>query len=124
MIRAAARRNARAVAAGRVAVRPADVAHLPFDDARFDKVFGVHTVYFWPDVAGAVAEIARVLAPRGRVALTLAPGRVGLPDDEEARALVEERLLPAMRRAGLAAARVVRGPDSRQFRTVAVVGER
>lgn len=63
----ASRRNRRAIEAGRVALRQASAEALPFADASFDKVLLVHTVYFWPDLAPAFGEIARVLRPTGRV---------------------------------------------------------
>lgn len=39
---------------------------LPFEDARFDAVTAVETVYFWPDLARAFAEVYRVLRSSGR----------------------------------------------------------
>jgi SAM-dependent methyltransferase len=40
---------------------------LPFDDATFDSVSVRFGYMFFPDVAGATAEFARVLKPGGRV---------------------------------------------------------
>ena len=40
---------------------------LPFDDARFDSVSVRFGYMFFPDMAGATAEFARVLKPGGRV---------------------------------------------------------
>ena len=122
MVRASSRRNARAIEAGRVEVRHGDVAALPFADRSFDKVVSIHTLYFWTDLERAMAEIGRVLTPGGRLALTLSPGKVGAADDAACRAMVEERVLPCMRRDGFTTATVERGPNSRQYRTVAVVG--
>jgi SAM-dependent methyltransferase len=65
MVRAAARRNRGAVAAGRLVVREGDSARLPFPDGSFAKACSVNTVYFWPDVDAATAEIRRVLRPGG-----------------------------------------------------------
>lgn len=45
----------------------ADVARMPFEDASFDVVTGHSILYLLPDKAAAVAEIARVLRPGGRV---------------------------------------------------------
>ena len=80
MVAATRARNARAVTDGRLAVHEADAADLPFKAATFDAVIGVHVAYFWPDVASAVAEIARVLKPGGQVGLGITyahnmPGR-------------------------------------------------
>ncbi len=63
----ASRRNRRAIEAGRVALRQASAEDLPFPEASFDKVLLVHTVYFWPQLAPAFREIARVLRPAGCV---------------------------------------------------------
>jgi SAM-dependent methyltransferase len=73
----------------------ADATALPFDDAAFDLVACQFGVMFFPDKPAAFAEVARVLAPGGRVlmnawapldthvfetALVTALGRV-FPDD-------------------------------------------
>ena len=59
------RKNAGAVAAGRCEVRQGDVSRLPYADASFDLVTAFETVYFWPDVPAAFAEVYRVLGPSG-----------------------------------------------------------
>ncbi|MDO4784913.1 MAG: class I SAM-dependent methyltransferase [Propionibacteriaceae bacterium] len=41
------------------------VVDLPFEDARFDAVTAVETVYFWPDLPRAFAEVYRVLRSPG-----------------------------------------------------------
>lgn len=69
MIDIATQRNRRRVKAGRVRVLTAAVESLPFPDSAFDKALCVHVVYFWPDLNVALAEIARVLKPGGRLAL-------------------------------------------------------
>jgi SAM-dependent methyltransferase len=122
MVRAASRRNARAIKEGRVSVRLGDVAHLPFADRQFDRVLSVHTLYFWPDPARAVAEIGRVLALGGRLALTLSPGTVDADEDVGVRAVVDQQVIPAMERARFSTVSIERGPDSRRYKTVAVVG--
>lgn len=43
----------------------ADVSHLPFPEASFDAVLASHMLYHVPDPPKALAEIARVLRPRG-----------------------------------------------------------
>ena len=57
----------------RVTVVEADLAALPFPDDAFDAIVSVHTVYFWRDPPAVAAELARVLAPGGRI--VLAAGR-------------------------------------------------
>jgi len=41
----------------------------PFPPASFDRVFSVHTVYFWTDPAGDLREIRRVLKSGGKLVL-------------------------------------------------------
>jgi SAM-dependent methyltransferase len=47
--------------------RVADVQDLPFADGEFDCVFAAWMLYHVADVARAVAELARVLRPGGRL---------------------------------------------------------
>jgi SAM-dependent methyltransferase len=44
---------------------------LPYEDARFDVVSSAHGVHFAPDHARAVAELARVCRPGGRLGITV-----------------------------------------------------
>lgn len=52
-----------------VALREARAEALPFDDGAFDVVLAVTVLCFVPDARGAVCEMARVLAPGGRLVL-------------------------------------------------------
>ncbi len=42
---------------------------LPFPDAAFDLAMSRFSIHHWPDPAGALREVARVLRPGGRVVL-------------------------------------------------------
>jgi SAM-dependent methyltransferase len=44
---------------------------LPFGDARFERVFSMEAIYYAAELDRALAEIARVLVPGGRVDLVL-----------------------------------------------------
>ncbi|GAM96697.1 methyltransferase [alpha proteobacterium U9-1i] len=55
---------------GRAVTMRASADDLPFRDAFFDRAFAVNTFQFWPEPARALREIARVLAPNGRLVIT------------------------------------------------------
>ena len=70
MVKRALVRCRRAVAAGRVDLRRGSALPLPWDDAEFTHAFAVNAFHEWEDPAAALRELARVLRPGGRVALT------------------------------------------------------
>ena len=45
---------------------------IPFQDAFFDKIFTVNTIYFWKDPEKLLSEIYRVLKPNGVFCITFA----------------------------------------------------
>jgi ubiquinone/menaquinone biosynthesis C-methylase UbiE len=47
MVRMASSRNRQFIAEGRVEVQRADSTQLPYPEGRFDRVYAVHTLYFW-----------------------------------------------------------------------------
>lgn len=126
MFRSASRRNARAIQAGRVALCQGNVISLPFDDNQFDKVFSIQTLYFWPDLPRALAELFRVLKPGAQLVLTLSTGTTDTTVDaswlERYQRILEEQVVPGMQQLGFRCAEIEQGPLSRQFKTTAVVG--
>lgn len=72
MLRRAEKINKQYIEQGVVELHYADVMDLPFKDSSFDKVFTVHTIYFWTDMNRAFYEIYRVLKPGGKVYISLA----------------------------------------------------
>ena len=54
-------------------LRRADSERIPYAKGRFNKVFAVHSVYFWSRPELHLAEIFRVMAPGGRLALGYHP---------------------------------------------------
>jgi len=73
MLGIARKRNAAAIRAGRMELKPGMSAHLPFGDAVFNKAFAVHTIYFWQRPERDLAEIHRALEPGGRFVLGFRP---------------------------------------------------
>jgi ubiquinone/menaquinone biosynthesis C-methylase UbiE len=59
--------NANLIKVGRVVVQKASVSRLPFPDDTFDLATAIETQYYWPDLAGDMREILRVLKPAGRL---------------------------------------------------------
>ena len=55
----------RLVEKGRVPVVQADATRLPFRDASFGAAYAVHVLHLIPDWKTAVAELVRVVRPRG-----------------------------------------------------------
>lgn len=125
MVRAASRRNAQAIKAGQVTLYHGDVTTLPFADNQFDKVFSIQTLYFWPDLPRALAEIFRVLKPGAMLAVTLSTGKIDTTERtglERYQLLLEERIIPCMKQLGFTLAFIKQGPASRHFKTTAVIG--
>jgi len=49
------------------------VASLPYPDESFDKVFSIHSIYFWAKPVDCLKELRRVLKPGGLLAITIQP---------------------------------------------------
>lgn len=70
-LRAARRRNRRAIDEGRVELVEATADELPFESGIFDGVVAVNSVQLWEPLEGSLAEVARVMRTGARlVALT------------------------------------------------------
>lgn len=69
MVEQACARNATAIKDGRTDLRRGSVDSLPFDDDTFGKVLAINSMQVWPDAAGGLREIRRVMKPAGRIAL-------------------------------------------------------
>lgn len=66
MLDRAARRFAKPIEAGNLALHEGTLSRLPLADASLDGVLTVNTIYFVEDLGGAFAEVAGVLKPDGR----------------------------------------------------------
>jgi SAM-dependent methyltransferase len=73
LIARARTRFARDVRRGRLHLYRASVESLPLPPATVTKAVSVNSLYFWPDPAAALAELARVTKPGGRLALVFEP---------------------------------------------------
>jgi len=76
MIDEAKKINAQWIRNGQVRFVLADVSALPFDNAAFNKIFTINTIYFWDHAVQVLSEIKRVLAPGGKFICTLRPKRL------------------------------------------------
>jgi ubiquinone/menaquinone biosynthesis C-methylase UbiE len=74
MLRQATRRNAAAIAAGRVTLGRASVDRLPPSfGGPFDAILTVNSLGFWPAPAKRLDELRRRLRPGGRIAIASQP---------------------------------------------------
>lgn len=126
MIAAAALRNRTALQRGQLALLRGDIADLPFGTERFDKIFSIHTFYFWADQKLVCEQIASMLAPGGRLVVTFATAKT-LPSGErvywELHQQAESLAETLDQQPGIVV-RLATGPDSRQFNNVALVLDR
>lgn len=81
----ASRRNAAAIAAGKVELVLGDVLEPPQPLPAFDKIYSVNVVQFWWEPERTFAELAGRLKPGGRIATTFMP-RIGKDKSGQAHA--------------------------------------
>lgn len=94
MYRQAVRRNAAAIAAGRVDLRVDNILSLTRTLPLADKIYSVNVVQFWPEPERVFAALKGLLKPGGRIATTFMP-RVGNDRSDQARSRAQrlERLM-------------------------------
>lgn len=127
MVQAARRRNKAAIEAGRVTLLMGDVEALPFAGEQFDKIFSIHTFYFWPEPLHIIEELSRILRPDGMLMLTLSSGTTspsGHCTYGPLQATLEQRIIPGLQQMGFASASLQAGPDSRRYTHVAMVARK
>ncbi len=71
MVRQAAVRNREFIKSGHVELSLGNVANIPYEYARFDKVLAVNNYQFWPNAEHNLVEIQRVLREEGKLILCL-----------------------------------------------------
>jgi ubiquinone/menaquinone biosynthesis C-methylase UbiE len=123
MVRAATGRNRSALRKGHLSLVQADIQCLPFPPLSFDKIFSIHTYYFFPKPDAMIDRLVDLLIVGGRLVLTLATAHT-MPGGEKkywelhkqvTRAVEERQQNPDV------SARLVCGPDSRRYNNMAIV---
>jgi SAM-dependent methyltransferase len=79
MVAMATRRNRDAVARGSASVRQIDGVNLGLEPASLDRIFSVHTLYFWRDAPEILRQLCISLRSQGRLVLTFRPEGAGIP---------------------------------------------
>jgi ubiquinone/menaquinone biosynthesis C-methylase UbiE len=69
MVKQATARNRAASREGRATLRHGDGITIPFPDDSADAAIAAHTIYFMPEPAATIADIARVLKPGGTLVI-------------------------------------------------------
>lgn len=126
MVRSAAGRNRAAHRRQQLSLIRADIGALPFAPARFDKVFSIHTFYFWPEQVAWCRYVAALLAPGGRLVIVFATTytpRRGRPVVWPLHGHAETLVATLQAEPGITA-KLHHGPDSRRYNNVAVVLDR
>lgn len=75
MIAEAKRKNKAFIDMGQANFILSDMVSMPFEDASFNKIFTINTIYFWEDAAKILTELKRVMLPKGKLFITLRPKR-------------------------------------------------
>ncbi|MFI8687079.1 class I SAM-dependent methyltransferase [Rossellomorea sp. NPDC077527] len=116
-------RNKSSVKKGCADFVQANVMNLPFDDHTYSKVFSIQSIYFWDSLSDTVSEIYRVLKEKGSIIITLSDGQDGKPWKGVQNMLTEE-LIPIMEGCGFKNIEMKKGPRSRGYHTVMVMGDK
>lgn len=121
IIDSARQRNQASIHTKRANLIQGDLHQLEVTDASIDHVFSIHTLYFWRDVTTVLSEIERVLKPNGTFVITYCDGK-GDVEWNDISEMVRNQFIPAAVSLGFKDVSVQRGPDSRDYHTVAVTG--
>jgi ubiquinone/menaquinone biosynthesis C-methylase UbiE len=119
VLKSASIRNRKAINEGRAKIVKGNVNELPFQEEQFTKVFSIHSIYFWENLSETILDIYRVLKPKGTVILTLCDGKDGETWDG-IKSMIENQVIPTMELGGFKNIELIKGPNSRQYQTVAV----
>lgn len=67
MVSIAKKRNKTNIKNGKVVLKAGDFDEMPCELNRFDKIYTVNTIYFWPEPARSLKKIFEILKPQGMV---------------------------------------------------------
>lgn len=123
ILKSARLRNRHETNKGRARLVQGNVNQLPFDNQQFTRVFSIQSIYFWDKIDETLSDIYRVLKADGKVVLTLSNGKAGVMWNG-INEMVEEKVLPHMKKIGFKNIKLVKGPDSRQYHTIAIIGDK
>ena len=127
MIQTARRKLERSPAGQKAALLRADILALPLVDASFDKIFSIHTFYFWRKSTTVLGDLYRLLSPNGRLVLTMATGKKDTHGEWvywPLQAILEDEVVPGLIQTGFREVSLERGPDSRSYNNVALIATR
>ncbi|HKY34897.1 MAG TPA: methyltransferase domain-containing protein [Polyangiaceae bacterium] len=79
MVAMATRRNRRAVEQGIASIRQIDGVNLDLEPRSFDRIFSVHTLYFWKNPPEILRQLRESLRNQGRLVLTSRPDGPEIP---------------------------------------------
>jgi SAM-dependent methyltransferase len=116
MVRAASKRNRGALARGRVSVRKVNGTDLGLAPASFDRIFSVHSIYFWKEPERVIAQLGAALRPGGRVVLAFLPDTPSVPNrfrDPVYRFYSPSDVMAMFKAAGFAETRNQNAPNGR-----------
>ncbi|WP_214742069.1 class I SAM-dependent methyltransferase [Exiguobacterium sp. s48] len=123
IIHSARKRNEASIQTGRAYFIQGDLHQLEVVDASVNHVFSIHTLYFWEEITTVLSEIERVLKPNGTFVITYCDGK-GDVEWTTISDMVQDRFIPEAINLGFEDVSVQRGPNSRDYHTVAVKGRK
>jgi SAM-dependent methyltransferase len=111
MVAMATRRNRAAVARGTASIRQIDGVNLGLEPASIDRIFSVHTLYFWKNPPEILRQLRETLRGKGRFVLTFRPEAPGIPErfrDPTYRFYSEAELEELLQEAGFTDVQLIR----------------
>jgi len=123
VLKSARLRNRHEINKGRARLVQGNVKQLPFENQQFTRLFSIQSIYFWDHIDETLSEIYRVLKNDGKMVLTLCNGKAGIMWNG-INEMIENEVIPHMKKIGYKNIETVMGPDSREYHTIAIIGEK